>query len=291
MDESIVLLNIGRLDQKELATKIDSLLKCYPREIGINLCHYDSGTENFVAHFREKKSVIIANCLEGESKSLSRVVNDDNSVTHFRTDRKDYFEFKLDQFENRGNEMERIYFIDPHKTFYRWELSNVAMIPEYFQGKTVLVGYMGDYLTDSIYYYTNNRITPINPYFGYEDVQPDMYDTEISAAIISAFEGKSFIHEVELIPRVLLLLAFCVFNVVVLTFVKTKWNTINIFIAAILFLLLSTASSALVLFAFTKGYYLAIDELPLVLLITTIFTVSLNILEKKELNSNPATNI
>ncbi len=112
MIESIVLLNIGRLDQKELASKIDSLLKCYPRKIGINLCHYDS-TEGFVNHFLSKKSVIIANCAEGESQSLSRIVNEDNSVTHFRSDRKDYFEFKIDLFENRGNEVEEINFIDP----------------------------------------------------------------------------------------------------------------------------------------------------------------------------------
>lgn len=279
-NESIVLLNIGRLNLKQLETKIDSLLKCYPRKIGVNLCHYDSGTESLIEHFREKRSVVIANCLEDQTKSLSRVVNDDNSVTHFKTDRKDYFEFKLDLFENRGKDVERINFIDPHKGFYRWELSNVALVPEYFQGKTVLIGYMGDYLTDSIYYFKNCRITPMNPDYGGEELLPDMFDTEISAVLVSQFNGR-FIDEIEQLPRILLILLFCLLNVIGLTLAKTKWNTLNIIIAAILFILFSIISSFLVLFLFTKGYYLAFDELPLVLLITTMFTVGLNIFEKK----------
>ncbi|HEV8515460.1 MAG TPA: hypothetical protein VGQ59_19385 [Cyclobacteriaceae bacterium] len=72
VNESIILLNIGKLDQQGLESKIDSLLQCYPRKIGINLCHYQSSTENFVKHFQDRKSVIIANCDKGESLSLSR---------------------------------------------------------------------------------------------------------------------------------------------------------------------------------------------------------------------------
>jgi CHASE2 domain-containing sensor protein len=203
-------------------------------------------------------------------------------LTHFKSDRRDYFEFKIDLFENRGNETERIYFTDPHKSFGRWELSNIAFIPEYFQEKTVLVGYLGDYLIDSTYYYPNMRKTPMNPYHG-DELYPDMFDTELSAIIINQFREKVYLNEVGQFPRVFLIFLFSLVNVVLLTFIKTKSKVFNILIAAILFLLLCVASSALVVFSFTKDYYLALDELPLIFLIVTIFTVGLNLFEKKRL--------
>jgi len=155
MDESIILLNIGTLSLDELRDKVDSLVLCYPRTIGINLCHYEENTSDFIKHFKEKNSVVIASCSNEGSRSLSSFINPDNSVTHFRTDRKDYFEFKIDHFVSRGNDFELIDFFNPRKSFYRWELSDVPIAPEYFQGKTVLIGYMGDYLTDSVYYFSN----------------------------------------------------------------------------------------------------------------------------------------
>ncbi len=121
----------------------------------------------------------------------------------------------------------------------------------------------------------------MNPYYGDQELVPDMFDTEISAVLMSQF-NSGFIDEIEQLPRVLLILLFCLLNVGALTLVKTKRNVLNIIIAATLFILLSMVSSFLVLFVFTKGYYLAIDELPLVLLITTIFTVAMNIFEKRE---------
>jgi hypothetical protein len=45
---------------------------------------------------------------------------------------------------------------------------------------------MGDFLTDSVYYYQNCRITPLNSYYGEGGILPDRYNIEISANILSS---------------------------------------------------------------------------------------------------------
>jgi len=83
------------------------------------------------------------------------------------------------------------------------------------------------------------------------------------------------------VVRVLIILAFSLLNVTALTFIKTKWTIVNLMIATVLFILLNIAGSLLLVYMFDKGYYLEMDELPLILMITTAFTVILNISEKK----------
>jgi hypothetical protein len=131
-------------------------------------------------------------------------------------------------------------------------------------------------LTDSIYYYTNCRVTPLNGYYGASNILPDMYDIEISANIIRTINDNDFINEVSQIIRILIILAFSLLNVA-----KTKWIIVNLIIATILFILLTGFGGFLIVMAFDNGYFLEMDELPLILIITTVFTVILNISEKR----------
>lgn len=201
-------------------------------------------------------------------------------MTHFKTDRPDYFELQLTAFSGRGDQIERINY-GPKFGYYKVELTDSHWFnPDYLRGKTILLGYMGDYLTDSIYYYQSTRITPMNDYYGENNILPDMYDIEISANIMSTINHKDFIDEINQVFRVLTILAFSLLNVTLLTFAKTRSTLVNILIAAVLFVLLTGSGAFLLLYLFVKGYYLEMDELPLVLLIATAFTVLMNIAEK-----------
>jgi hypothetical protein len=283
IDLTVVVLSVGKLQPAELQEKIDSLLITEPRKIGINLCHFDKVPKDLVNRYESNDRVVFANCEDLRAGSNSLIINDESTVTHFKTDKPDYFELKLTNFKARGNNIERINY-GPRLDYpiNKGELTNSYFWfnPD-FKEKTILLGYMGDYLTDSIYYYTNCRVTPLNGYYGASNILPDMYDIEISANIIRTINDNDFINEVSQIIRILIILAFSLLNVVILTFAKTKWIIVNLIIATILFILLTGFGGFLIVMAFDNGYFLEMDELPLILIITTVFTVILNISEKK----------
>jgi hypothetical protein len=283
IDQTVVVLNVGKLKPDELQEKIDSLLIADPRKIGINLCHFDRIPRNLINKYKSDDRVIFANCEDLKSGSVSLTLNDESAVTHFKTDKSDYFELTLTDFKGRENSIERINYV-PRLDFpiNKGELTDSYywFDPDHLKGKTILLGYMGDYLTDSIYYYTNCRVTPLNRYYGQSNIPPDMYDLEISANIIRTIIDNDFINEINQIVRVLIILAFSLLNVIILTFAKTKWTIVNLIIATILFVLLIGFGGFLMVTAFDKGYFLEMDELPLILIITTVFTVILNISEK-----------
>jgi hypothetical protein len=289
IDPTVVVLNVGKLKPDVLQEKIDSLLIADPRKIGINLCHFDRIPRDLINKYKSDGRVIFANCEDLESGSVSLTINDEGAVTHFKTDKSDYFELILTDFKGRGNSIERINYVSrldypinkgELTDFYYW------FDPDHLKGKIILLGYMGDYLTDSIYYYTNCRVTPLNRYYGESNIPPDMYDLEISANIIRTINDNDFINEVNQIVRVLIVLVFSLLNVVILTFTKTKWTIVNLIIATFLFFLLTGFGGFLMVIAFDKGYFLEMDELPLILIITTVFTVILNISEKGPAHNN-----
>ncbi|MEP2670140.1 MAG: hypothetical protein ABJH04_14150 [Cyclobacteriaceae bacterium] len=284
IDRSVMLFNVGKLSPGELEIKIDSLLIAEPKQIGINPCHFDQTPSDLIKKYKNNERVIFANCDNLKSGSLSQVISGFNTVTHFMTDRSDYFELNLTNFKGRGNEKERINYGPKLK----YPMDKGELTDSYFwfnpyllKDKTVLLGYMGDYLTDSIYYYQNCRVTPLNEYYGERNILPDMYDIEISANIMRTINDNDFIEEINQVVRVLIILVFSLLNVTALTFIKTKWTIVNLIIATVLFILLNIAGSLLLVYMFDKGYYLEMDELPLILMITTAFTVILNISEKK----------
>ncbi len=278
-DHSIIVFNAGTMSERDLQNKIDSLLITEPRKIGVNLCHWNRIPVGLLNRYRSDDRVVFASCRDTGVNSLAFQVDENNTVTHFKTDQPDYFELKLADFDARGNNQERIYYgpklhypisIGELNDSYHW------FNPEGLFDKTILIGYLGDYVTDSMYYYTNCRVTPLNVDFGKEEHLPDMYDIEISAHIIRAINQGEFINEVHPLIRGLILLSFSILQVVLLTFIKTRWTLINLCIAAILFMLFTFLSSSLMVLAFTQYYYLNLDELSLVLLVVTVFTVGLN---------------
>lgn len=283
IDRTVVLYNVGKLEPIELQEKIDSLLITEPKRIGLNLCHWDKIPKDLIAKYESDSRVAFANCADSGINSLSQIIGDQNTVTHFKTDRPDYFELLLTDFKGRGNEIERINYGPRLDWAFKGELTDSYFWfnPDHLKDKTILIGYMGDYLTDSIYYYKNCRITPLNQYYGESNILPDMYDIEITANIIRTINENDFIEEVNQIVRVLIILAFSLLNVIVLTFAKTRWTIVNLIIATVLFILLTGTGSFLLVYMFDKGHYLEMDELPLILLITTAFTVIMNISEKR----------
>jgi hypothetical protein len=284
IDRSVVLFNTGKLQPNELQIKIDSLLTAEPKKIGVNLCHFDKSPKDLFKKYQSDNRVVFANCDDFGISSLSQIIGDENTVTHFKTDKSDYFELQLTDFKGRGNNDERINY-GPRLDYpvNKGELTDSYFWfnPDYLRDKTILLGYMGDYLTDSIYYFKNCRITPLNSYYGDSETIPDMYDIEISANIMRTINDNDFINEVNQIVRVLVILGFALLNVTILTFVKTKWTIVNLIIATVLFILLTGTASFLLVYMFDRGYFLEMDELPLILLITTVFTVILNISEKR----------
>lgn len=283
IDRTVVLYNVGKLEPFELQEKIDSLLITEPKRIGVNPCHWDKTPRDLIAKYKSDRRVVFANCGGFGSSSLSQMIGAQNTVTHFKTDRPDYFELLLTDFKGRGNEIERINYGPRLDFLLKGELTDSYFWfdPEHLRDKTILIGYMGDYLTDSIYYYQNCRITPLNHYYGKSNILPDMYDIEITANIIRTINDNAFIDEVNQVVRVLIILAFSLLNVTILTFAKTRWTIVNLIIATVLFILLTGTGSFLLVYIFDKGQYLEMDELPLILLITTAFTVIMNISEKR----------
>lgn len=278
----MLMFNIGRLGVDELKPKLDSLLLSGPVIVGVNLCHYQKDMSAFVKQYESIPNIVFVDCQRKGRGALSEIVSEGNVVTHFDCSRKDYFEFLLTGFKPRGNDREMINYAPTQPTvFQRVELKDTPYWYGFPEGKTVLVGYMGDYLTDSLYYYGQSRITPLNDYYGQENILPDLYDTEVSANIIRTIRDQDFIDEIGEVYRILILLSFALLNVIILTFVRTKWLAVNLVIAALIFILFTMAGSLLLVLLFDKGYFLALDELPVVLMITTIFTVAVNLPKKQ----------
>lgn len=288
IDTSIVLLNLGKLKLTDIDSLIEPIKKCQPKVIGINLCHFNEPTLDFQKRYANDQSIVFVTCDRSQSNTRSGAIIDlGNKVTRFRTDHGDYFESRLTNFKGTGNPSEIINFGSKH--FFRVELAQQEWWTEtdLLKDKIALVGYMGDYLTDSLYYFTSSRITPLNEHFGESNMLPDMYDIEISGHIVSMINFRGFIHELDLITRVVVLLLISVFSVLILTYSKTRWIALNIVIAGIQFVVLAGFGSFLIVYLFDKGYYLNIDELPLSLVIVAAVTSFLNIVEENsEVKSN-----
>lgn len=286
----MLMLNIGRLEADELKPKLDSLLLCNPGVVGVNLCHYTKDVSAIVKQYASVPNIFFVDCRRKGRGALSEIIEDGNVVTHFDCSRRDYFEFLLTGFKQRGNDREMInYAPEQQSLLMRVELKDTPFWYGALEGKTILVGYLGDYLTDSLYYYKQCRITPLNEYYGQENLLPDLYDTEVSANIIRTIRDRDYIDEIGEVYRIFILLAFALLNVIIITFIRTKWLVVNLIIAALIFVLFTIAGSLLLVLLFDKGYFLALDELPVVLVITTVFTMAVNMPRKqRDATAEPA---
>lgn len=285
VDESVVLYNVGKLGPEELAQKIDSLLTAEPKKIGVNVCHWlRVPLAPLIQRYKSDSRVVFTSCSDSSPNEHSAIIDDENTVTHFKTDKPDYFELTLTGFTGRGNSTERINY-GPRRDYpvHKGELTDSYFWydPDHLKGKIILIGYMGDYITEEMMYFQRCRITPLNPDYGYSNITPDMYDIEISANILRTIHDNDFINEINPFVRILIILAFSLVNVVALTFIRTRWTAVNLLIAVVFFILLNGLGPMLMVLLFDKGYFLEMDELFLVLVITTVFTVFMNTSQKK----------
>ena len=286
VDTTVVICNTGKLQMDEFVSKIDTLVKREPKIIGINICDFDKVDRSAVNQFEGNKRILISNCGENTRGQLSRLIEEGNVVTHFRSNRPDYFEVLLsdswDVLKSRGNEFELIHYRSPIRNFFQFELKDIESLDKaFFQGKVVLVGYIDDYVSDEIYNYQSSRITPLNEYYGEDEILPDMYDIQISANILSTIQNKQFINEVNPLLRVVIILLFCLLNVGLLTLIQTRWLAVNLVLHTLIFITLLASGPFLMIYLFSRGYFLQLNELTILLIITSIFTVGSNIRDSK----------
>jgi hypothetical protein len=281
VDQNIILYNTGTMPDTAIVAKVRFLLTTNPKAIGINTCDLQD-YEIYSDAFGNNPQVMIANCPGGSGTQLGSILEDGNTVTHFKTDAST-FEIKLANRNSqraRANEIERINF--QSTGFYKSELKEPLLL-ENNSENIFIVGYMGDYISpDEMYYFDGARITPLNPDFGKdENVSPDTYDIEIAAHIISTIQNDRFIDEVPLWARVLIIFGFCLANVVVIMMVKTRWIIMNVAIYTFTFFLLIMIASLAIVYLFSGNVYLNLDGLEILLLITSVFTAFSTPLENR----------
>ncbi len=284
-ETDIFLFNIGELTPAELPNKIDSLLLMQPEKLGINLCHFDNVPEELLCRYQSNPRVVFANCGDAGPNQLSQIVDTHNVVTHFKTDNDQYFEFNLTPARARDNDREMINFgarIEALSGAIELSQTNYWFNPEYLAGKTFLVGYIGIFSSGDPESFKNARTTPWNRFYGQGSVPPDMSDVEISYNIIRTLKNHAFINEIGPVTRISLLVLTSMLTVVIITFAKTRWLILNLIIATTLFVVLTGFAAYVILIAFDSGYYVDLDELPLILIVTIVMTVILNIRQKQK---------
>ena len=154
----IIILNISELPQEKIVPLVDILLTYTPKIIGINLCHLKKIDTSQFEKYSENSSIIIANCNEDFENSLSRKIESRNKVTHFKSNRSDYYEFRLlediDIIKTRNNKTERINFIGScsNGSFFCHNLVSLDNLTlDIMDGKIILLGYVDSQYGEDIY--------------------------------------------------------------------------------------------------------------------------------------------
>lgn len=289
IDPDVVILNIGKTPPDQIESEILRLLEYEPKIIGVNVCHLDRKQRESLKRLNQNKRVVICNCEESGKFISSIRIDANNKVTHFKADNSDYFEIRLSEawknLKQRGHDLERISYRAPMESFYQLDLakSENFLSEESVRDKIFLVGYTGEYVTEDIFDFTNVRITPMNTYYGEEYLVPDMYDLQISALIVSMIKEGRFVNEVNSFLRIAILFLFCLLNVAVISLIQTKWLVLNLFIYLIWFIILSVSGPALIVFLHEKNYYLQLNEITVLLIITSVSTIILNLMERQNI--------
>ena len=294
VDDQIILLNTGTKSIEEIIAYIELLKKHNPKVIGVNLCNHATGTESTKSQYKTDTDVVFANC-EKINHTLSRIINEDNSATHFQSDNYQSFERKvLNNTTTTNAKVERINY--SKGGFYKYELDSTEFIFDVFPNSIILLGYLGDYLNEvdpfdtqsELRYFTSARITPLNKYFSLEDVSPDMYDVEISAHIISSLLNQDFIKDIPKWQSVGILFLFILFQTLVMSLVQNKNILISIGVGLLSYFLIKMAGSFLIVYLFTEGFYLQLDELMLLLVIVIVFNLGFNVFRKTSKTPTPS---
>lgn len=270
VETEIVLLDIEYVHLDTVKTYIELLESFEPKSIGVNLCNIKDKSELLDKYLSRSKGIITCDCDRTSNKGTSGILSPENEVTHFKTDKDSYFELQLSEnsagLKERGNSKERINFrgVDMYYRAPLREIENVS--PEIIKDKTILIGFLRDSL-----------VTPMNEWYGRPgDIQGDMSDAQISANIISTINRNEFINEVGLLFRISIILTVSLVCTGLIRLVRTKYNAINIILGLVILIILNGLSSSIIVFAFSKNYFLELHEMTVVLIISAIASVYWN---------------
>jgi len=270
VETEIVLVDIEYVHLDTVKTFIELLESLEPKSIGVNLCNIEDKSELLDNYLSQNKNIITCDCSTNTNKGTSRITTPKNEVTHFRTDNDSYFELRLSNKSNglkeRGNYKERINFRGVDR-YYRLPLSEIENVsPEVIKDKTIVIGFLRDSL-----------VTPMNYWYGRPgEIQGDMSDAQISANIISTIDREEFINEVNLLYRILIILTVSLICTGLIRLLRTKYNLINFILGLVILIILNGLSSYIIVYAFSKNYYLELNEMTVVTIISAIVSVYRN---------------
>ncbi len=287
-DTTIMILNCGTIQAKEFIKNVDELITHNPSVIGINLCDLSFAYDSILIHYKENPKIVMMDCNKNAAIKSSLIVEEDNSVTHFKTDAPDYFEIALTNawasIQARGHKQERINYVGSSTIFgyaNLYEIEHIRM--DHLHNKIILIGYVEPELflyPDLIHNFKNTYITPMNEVYGEYDetgIAPDMYGIQISANIISTINNGTFITEIPLFVRVVFIITLALLLTFLVSIIRTKWIVLNLVIYFILYTLFIIGATLLIVIAFEHRYYLEIPELSTVLLIVMLATIVNNL--------------
>jgi len=287
-DQKILLLNTGQLDVDRVAEKIDSLVMLNPKKIGVNYCHDFEGNIQLQKRLANNSKVVFCNCAPGKNES-SRLVDRDNQVRYYRTDRQDFFESYLVDDWTRATRKSHQQEVIPYSSsvFFSGLLKDIDLTAD-FSSITLLVANLGDFdaplittMKTAEVNYPNARITTLNKAFGEDYAQPDMHDIMISANIISAVNENKFITEVPDYLRVTIILLFLMLDVTLMILLRTKWLWLNVLLAGVYFLAINVGAGAIMVWIFQYDFFMSLDELSFVLLVVSVFMLVMDVIEKR----------
>lgn len=273
-ETEVVLIDIEYSDLDSVINYIDKLRFYEPKFIGINLCNIKDRSKRFDSYILKNKNIVLCNCSINSNNGTSRIINRNKEVTHFKTDKESYFELQLSTKSNilseRGNDEERIFFRNLNK-YNHLKLSNLENADyELLNGKTILIGFI-----------KRNIVTPMNKNYGeFNVVKGDMSDIEISANIISTINRSEFINEINDYWSAIIIITTGLVCIGLIRLFRTKYNFINFVIGLIILILLNGLTSAAIVFAFTKHYYLEINGTTIVLIVSAIAAVYWNTIDR-----------
>jgi len=275
VDAQIFIFDIEYTHLDTVKTQLELLESLGPKIIGVNLCNIEDTSEVLDNFLRQSKRIITCDCNPGSDKGTSRITTSENEVTHFQTDKDSYFELllsdKLNELKKRGNKQERINFrgVEMYSQSPLTDIKNIP--PDFVKDKTILVGFLRDSL-----------VTPMNYWYGESGItKGDMSDVQISANIISTITRNEFINEVNILFRVLIILIVSLVCTGLIRLARTRYNAINIILGLVILIILNALSSYIIVFAFSKNYYLELNEMTVVLIISAIVSIYWNTKEKQ----------
>ncbi len=281
VETDVVIFDIDDIPLDSLKNYIEKLKSLEPKAIGINLCNVEGNSHLLNSYILRNKSIIACGCDVNFSNGTSAIITSQNVVTHFKSDKNSYFEMQLSgglkRLRDRGNRKERINFRTLN-LYFNYPLSEIDNVTaEIVNSRTVLIGTLRETL-----------VTPINEWYGHPgEMEGDMSEVQISANIISTINRNEFIDEVHPFLRALIILTVGLICAVMVKLVWTKYNVLNIALALIILVVLNGISSYVIVFAFSKNYYLELNEMALVTIVCCILSVFWNVRDRQNTTQNP----